>query len=129
MFRKLMVGLVASLALAGCGGEKSAQTQPASGPQIAGAGATFPAPLYAKWAEVQKAETGVSLNYQAIGSGGGVKQIKASTVAFGATDKPLKADELDQAGLLQFPTVIGGVVAVVNLPGVASGQLTLAAPV
>lgn len=92
---------------------------------ISGAGATFPAPVYAKWAETYKAQTRTGLNYQAIGSGGGIKQIKAKTVAFGASDKPLKPEELDGAGLMQFPTVMGGVVPVVNLPGVNPGQLHL----
>jgi len=92
---------------------------------ISGAGATFPAPVYAKWAETYKAQTGVGLNYQAIGSGGGIKQIKAKTVAFGASDKPLKLEDLDAAGLMQFPMVMGGVVPVVNLPGVMPGQLHL----
>lgn len=92
---------------------------------ISGAGATFPAPLYAKWAEVYKASTGVGLNYQAIGSGGGIKQIKAKTVDFGASDKPLKPEELAASGLYQFPTVMGGVVPIVNLPGVQPGQLKL----
>jgi phosphate transport system substrate-binding protein len=92
---------------------------------ISGAGATFPAPVYAKWAESYKAQTGTALNYQAIGSGGGIKQINAKTVDFGASDKPLKPDDLSDSGLVMFPTVIGGVVPVVNLPGVASGQLKL----
>ena len=92
---------------------------------ISGAGATFPAPVYAKWAEAYKRETGVGLNYQAIGSGGGIKQITAKTVDFGASDKPLKPEQLSQIGLIQFPTVMGGVVPVVNLPGVAAGQLKL----
>ena len=92
---------------------------------LSGAGATFPAPVYAKWAETYKAQTGVGLNYQAIGSGGGIKQIKAKTVAFGASDKPLKAEELNSAGLYQFPTVMGGVVPVMNLPGVKPGQVHL----
>ncbi|MFZ5705688.1 MAG: phosphate ABC transporter substrate-binding protein PstS [Pseudomonadota bacterium] len=92
---------------------------------ISGAGATFPAPLYAKWAEVYKASTGIGLNYQAIGSGGGIKQIKAKTVDFGASDKPLKPEELAASGLYQFPTVMGGVVPIVNLPGVQPGQLKL----
>ncbi len=95
---------------------------------ISGAGATFPAPVYAKWAETYKAQTGVGLNYQAIGSGGGIKQIKAKTVDFGASDKPLKPTDLDAAGLYQFPTVVGGIVPVVNLPGVAAGQLKLTGP-
>ena len=92
---------------------------------ISGAGATFPAPLYAKWAEGYKAQAGVDLNYQAIGSGGGIKQIKARTVDFGASDKPLKLDELNRAGLYQFPTVIGGVVPALNVPGLKPGQLHL----
>ncbi len=95
---------------------------------ITGAGATFPAPLYAKWAEAYKAKTGVALNYQAVGSGAGIRQIKAATVDFGASDKPLKPDEQSSAGLTQFPTVIGGVVPVVNLPGVTSNQLRLDGP-
>src|ERR1044071_2624003 len=75
---------------------------------ISGAGATFPYPIYAKWADAYRKETGVSLNYQSIGSGGGIKQISAKTVDFGASDMPLKPDELEKGGLLQFPTVIGG---------------------
>jgi phosphate transport system substrate-binding protein len=92
---------------------------------ISGAGATFPAPVYAKWAEAYKAQTGNSLNYQAIGSGGGIKQIEANTVDFGASDKPLKPEDLDKNGLMQFPTVMGGVVPVMNLPGVRPGQIKL----
>jgi len=92
---------------------------------ISGAGATFPAPVYAKWAEGYKAATGTALNYQAIGSGGGIRQITANTVDFGATDKPLKPDDLATANLVQFPTVVGGVVPVVNLPGIKSGQIKL----
>jgi phosphate transport system substrate-binding protein len=95
---------------------------------ITGAGATFPFPIYAKWAQTYKTETGNGLNYQSIGSGGGIKQIKAKTVTFGATDAPLKADELEAAGLAQWPMVIGGIVPVVNLDGVAAGQLTLDGP-
>src|SRR5205814_9642240 len=81
---------------------------------ISGAGATFPAPVYAKWAEMYKAQTGTSLNYQAIGSGGGIKQIQASTVDFGASDKPLKPDDLAAGGLAMFRTGVGGVVPVMN---------------
>ena len=95
---------------------------------ISGAGATFPYPIYSKWADAYKAKTGVGLNYQSIGSGGGIKQIKAKTVTFGASDMPLKPDELKAAGLVQFPMIIGGVVPVVNLKGVAAGQLTLDGP-
>jgi phosphate transport system substrate-binding protein len=92
---------------------------------ITGAGATFPAPIYAKWAEAYKAATGAQLNYQAIGSGGGVKQIQARTVDFGASDDPLSGEELTKSGLVQFPAVIGGVVTIFNLPGIAANQLTL----
>ena len=92
---------------------------------ISGAGATFPYPIYAKWAETYKKETGVGLNYQSIGSGGGIKQIKAKTVTFGASDMPLKPDDLKSAGLVQFPTVIGGDVPVVNLENVKPGDLVL----
>ncbi|WP_395664394.1 phosphate ABC transporter substrate-binding protein PstS [Methylocella sp.] len=101
---------------------------PAGAADITGAGATFPYPIYAKWAEAYKAETGVGLNYQSIGSGGGIKQIKAKTVAFGATDAPLKAEELNAAGLVQWPMVIGGIVPVVNIDGVADRELVLDGP-
>ncbi|HYD81021.1 MAG TPA: phosphate ABC transporter substrate-binding protein PstS [Paucimonas sp.] len=92
---------------------------------LTGAGATFPYPIYAKWAEAYKKETNVGLNYQSIGSGGGIKQIKAKTVDFGASDKPLKAEELEAGGLMQFPAVMGGVVPVVNFEGIKPGQLKL----
>jgi phosphate transport system substrate-binding protein len=129
MLRKVWVGLAAALALAGCGKPGGETKAPAAGVQITGAGATFPAPLYAKWAETQKAATGLTLNYQAIGSGGGIKQIEAGTVAFGASDKPLQPPDLEKNDLLQFPTVVGGVVPVANLPGVAPGGLKLTGPV
>ncbi len=92
---------------------------------ISGAGATFPYPIYAKWAGAYQGVSGSSLNYQSIGSGGGIAQIKAKTVTFGASDMPLKAADLNAAGLIQFPTVIGAEVMVYNVPGVASGQLVL----
>lgn len=92
---------------------------------ITGAGATFPAPVYAKWAEAYKAETGKTLNYQAIGSGGGIRQIKGKTVDFGASDDPIPGAELEKDGLVQFPAVIGGVVPVINVPGVEPGKLVL----
>jgi phosphate transport system substrate-binding protein len=95
---------------------------------ISGAGATFPFPIYAKWADTYKKETGNGLNYQSIGSGGGIKQIKARTVTFGASDQPLKAEELEAAGLTQWPQVIGGIVPVINLDGVAAGELVLDGP-
>jgi len=95
---------------------------------ISGAGATFPYPIYAKWADAYKQKTGVGLNYQSIGSGGGIKQIKAKTVTFGASDMPLKPDDLDKSGLIQFPMIIGGDVPVVNLPGIKPGEITLDGP-
>jgi phosphate transport system substrate-binding protein len=116
MLKKLAVAVAATL-LAGAGA--------ASAANLTGAGATFPAPVYAKWAEAYKAKTGVGLNYQAIGSGGGIKQIKAKTVDFGASDKPLKLEELNASGLYQFPTVMGGVVPVMNVPGLRPGQVKL----
>jgi len=95
---------------------------------LSGAGATFPYPVYAKWADAYKKETGVGLNYQSIGSGGGIKQIKAKTVTFGASDAPLPGKELDGSGLAQFPMVMGGIVPVINLEGVAPGDLTIDGP-
>jgi phosphate transport system substrate-binding protein len=95
---------------------------------ISGAGATFPYPIYAKWADAYKKETGNGLNYQSIGSGGGIKQIKAKTVTFGATDAPLPGKELDESGLAQFPMVMGAIVPVVNLDGIKPGELTLDGP-
>jgi phosphate transport system substrate-binding protein len=97
----------------------------ASAGDISGAGATFPYPIYAKWADAYHKETGIGLNYQSIGSGGGIKQIKAETVTFGASDMPLKPEELEAAGLTQFPTVMGGVVPVVNLEGIKPGDIVL----
>jgi len=103
----------------------AAATLPVSALDISGAGATFPYPIYAKWADTYKKETGVGMNYQSIGSGGGIKQIQAKTVTFGASDMPLTPDEVAKAGLVQFPTVIGGDVPVVNLDGIKSGELKL----
>jgi phosphate transport system substrate-binding protein len=102
-----------------------ASVSAASAADISGAGATFPYPVYAKWAEAYRNETGIGLNYQSIGSGGGIKQIKAGTVTFGASDSPLKAEDLEAAGLVQWPQIMGGVVPAMNLEGVAPGQLTL----
>ncbi|OYX36291.1 MAG: phosphate ABC transporter substrate-binding protein PstS [Caulobacterales bacterium 32-69-10] len=126
--------LIASMAwvLAACGsGEQGADQKgeaPAGAARLTGAGATFPAPLYSQWAKAFQEDGGVSVNYQPIGSGGGVKQIKAGTVAFGASDRPLEGAELEAAGLVQFPTVLGGVVPVVNVPGLAAGELKLTGP-
>ena len=97
----------------------------ASAAEISGAGATFPYPVYAKWADAYKQKTGTAMNYQSIGSGGGIKQITAKTVDFGASDMPLKGEQLEKEGLAQWPMVMGGVVAVVNLPGLKPGDLKL----
>ncbi len=117
MLNRLIAAACATLAL---GTAVAAQAA-----DLSGAGATFPAPVYAKWAETYRAQTGVGLNYQAIGSGGGIKQIKARTVDFGASDKPLQPQDLAAAGLFQFPTVVGGVVPVMNIPGLHAGQVKL----
>ncbi|CAK0743695.1 phosphate ABC transporter periplasmic binding protein [Gammaproteobacteria bacterium] len=98
---------------------------PIQAAEITGAGATFPAPIYAKWADVYQKETGHKINYQSIGSGGGIKQITAKTVDFGASDMPLKPEDLEKSGLIQFPAVIGGEVLAYNLPGVKSGEVRL----
>jgi phosphate transport system substrate-binding protein len=118
LFTSLVIGTTAAVAFTA-----------ASAADMTGAGATFPYPIYAKWAESYKAATGNGLNYQSVGSGAGIKQIKAKTVDFGATDSPLKGEELDAEGLTQFPAIMGGVVAVVNLDGVAPGALKLTGPV
>ena len=102
---------------------------PALAADITGAGATFPFPIYAKWAEAYKAATGTGLNYQSIGSSGGLKQIRAKTVAFGASDAPVKGEDLDKDGMVQFPAIIGGTVPVVNLEGFKPGELKVTGPV
>lgn len=119
MDTKLGRGLIASLSLAA--GLSAAPG--AFAVDITGAGATFPYPIYAKWAEAYKAKTGVSMNYQSIGSGGGIKQITAKTVDFGASDMPLKPEALEKDGLMQFPAVEGGVVPVYNLAGIQPGEV------
>ena len=103
----------------------AARSLPAAALEITGAGATFPYPIYAKWADAYKKETGTVLTYQPIGSGGGIRQIQNNTVTFGASDMPLKLDQLNKNGLIQFPAVIGGAVPVVNIEGMASGELKL----
>jgi phosphate transport system substrate-binding protein len=120
VFRLLRTSALAVSALA-----LGAAWQSGIAADITGAGATFPYPIYAKWAEAYKQKTGVGLNYQSIGSGGGIKQIRAKTVDFGASDAPLKADELEKDGLIQFPMVMGGVVPVVNIDGVQPGKMKL----
>jgi phosphate transport system substrate-binding protein len=121
------LGAVLALAVAGLLALAAmAQAQTAT---ISGAGATFPFPIYSQWAHKYNQITGVKINYQSIGSGGGIAQIKAKTVSFGASDEPLKAEDLAKAGLIQFPMVVGGVVPVVHIKGVAPGQLRLTAEV
>jgi len=95
---------------------------------ITGAGATFPYPVYAKWADAYRKESGVGMNYQSIGSGGGIKQITAKTVDFGASDAPMKPDDLDKNGLIQFPAIMGGVVPVINVKGIEAGKVRLTGP-
>jgi len=96
--------------------------------EITGAGATFPFPIYSKWADAYKAKSGTGLNYQSIGSGAGIKQIQAKTVTFGASDIPQKSEDLAKYGLVQWPMVMGGIVPIVNLPGIKSGDLVLDGP-
>jgi len=98
---------------------------PAFAQDVTGAGASFPAPVYSKWADAYNKATGARINYQSVGSGAGIRQIKAKTVDFGASDAPLKDDELAKDGMIQFPTVIGGVVPVINVKGIAPGQLKM----
>jgi phosphate transport system substrate-binding protein len=111
--------LLAAAVLAGA----TALAATAFGAEITGAGSTFAYPIFAKWAEAYRQQTGTALNYQSIGSGGGIKQITAKTVDFGASDMPLKGEDLEKNGLLQFPAIMGGVVPVVNLEGIQPGQL------
>lgn len=119
-----MKHLFASIAIAAA--SLAANVQAAT---ITGAGATFPYPVYAKWAELYQKASSTGLNYQSVGSGAGIKQIKAKTVDFGASDMPLPAAELNASGLFQFPAIMGGVVPVVNVPGTAPGQIKLTGPV
>jgi len=121
VFRLTMIIAVMVFLSAGIKGQATASDVMA----ISGAGATFPYPVYAKWADAYNKVTGIKLNYQSIGSGGGIKQIKAKTVDFGASDAPLKPEDLDKSGLLQFPMIMGGVVPVVNIPGISSGSLKM----
>jgi phosphate transport system substrate-binding protein len=120
----------AALLLAGCGTRSGNQAQAPAGSaqQITGAGSTFVYPVLSAWAADYQKQSGTAINYQSIGSGGGIAQVKAGTVDFGATDQPLASDELAKSGLAQFPIVIGGIVAVVNVPGLGSGRLKLTGP-
>ncbi|MEK0081863.1 phosphate ABC transporter substrate-binding protein PstS [Benzoatithermus flavus] len=116
---KRFAGALATAVMVGIGAHA------ATAADISGAGATFPYPVYAKWAEAYKKETGIGLNYQSIGSGGGIKQITAGTVTFGASDMPMKAADLEKNGLIQWPQIMGGVVPALNVPGLAPGQIVL----
>ncbi len=113
LFRKLLISVFSFAAFTGV----------AHAADITGAGATFPFPIYAKWAEAYKKQTNVGLNYQSIGSSGGIRQIRAKTVTFGGTDAPVGGADLDKDGMVQFPTVLGGVVPILNLEGFAQGEL------
>ncbi|ADU15007.1 phosphate ABC transporter substrate-binding protein PstS [Asticcacaulis excentricus] len=125
MFKPFAAAVGALFLLAACSsGDAPKSEAPATG-GLTGAGSTFFAPLASKWAETYKTSASISVNYQSIGSGGGIKQIKAKTVDFGATDKPLSVEDLNAAGLYQFPVVMGGVVPVVNVPGIEAGKLNL----
>jgi phosphate transport system substrate-binding protein len=117
LLRRMALGVTAALSISA-----------AFAADISGAGATFPYPVYSKWADAYRTKTGVGLNYQSIGSGGGIKQIKAKTVTFGASDKPLEPSELDPAGLMQFPMIMGGVVPVANVKGIKPGELVIDGP-
>ena len=127
--KQLLALLPFTLALAACGSNQGGNSgAPASGAQVTGAGSTFVYPVLSAWAADYRKHSGASINYQSIGSGAGISQAKAGTVDFGATDQPLASDELAQSKLAQFPIVIGGIVAVVNVPGLSSGQLKLTGP-
>ncbi|WP_097459813.1 phosphate ABC transporter substrate-binding protein PstS [Mangrovitalea sediminis] len=120
MLKKLSCGLVAALTIS-----VSATAAAADVKNISGAGSTFIYPIFAKWADTYHKNTGVKLNYQSIGSGGGIRQIEAKTVDFGASDAPMKPEQLEKQGLIQFPMVMGGVIPCVNLPGIKAGELKL----
>ena len=126
---KLLLALPALALLAACGSNAGNQAAPSSSAQITGAGSTFVYPVLSAWAADYQKQSGIGVNYQSIGSGGGISQVEAGTVDFGATDQPLASDELAKNNLAQFPVVIGGIVAVVNIPGLNAGQLKLTGPV
>jgi phosphate transport system substrate-binding protein len=126
---KLFLALPAFAVLAACGGSANNQAAPSSSAQITGAGSTFVYPVLSAWASDYQKQTGASINYQSIGSGGGIAQVEAGTVDFGATDQPLKPDELAKNNLAQFPVIVGGIVAVVNIPGIDAGKLRLTGPI
>jgi phosphate transport system substrate-binding protein len=127
---KLLVAVPALVLLAACGGKTGGkQASPSSGAEVTGAGSTFVYPVLSAWATDYQKRNGARINYQSIGSGGGIAQVEAGTVDFGATDQPLASDELAKNDLAQFPIVVGGIVPVVNVPGLAAGKLRLTGPV
>ena len=125
---RILIALPLAALLAACNNNAGNQTSSGSGVQVTGAGSTFVYPVLSAWASDYQKQGGASINYQSIGSGGGISQVKAGTVDFGATDQPLASDELAKSDLAQFPIVIGGIVAVVNIPGLDAGKLKLTGP-
>src|SRR5690242_4041447 len=126
---KLLLALPALALLAGCNSNSGNHSGQTAGSGVTGAGSTFVYPVLSAWAADYKGQGGADINYQSIGSGAGIAQVKAGTVDFGATDQPLASDDLAKSGLAQFPIVIGGIVPVVNLTGIAPGKLRLTGPV
>ena len=130
MKKMMLVVAAAALVTAGCGSKTGGNNEQAlGGAQLTGAGSTFVYPVLSAWAADYKAQAGTSVNYQSIGSGGGISQVEAGTVDFGATDQPLKSDELAKNNLAQFPVIVGGIVPVVNIPGLDAGKLKLTGPI
>lgn len=129
MKRMMLAVAAAALVTAGCGSKTGNNGQASAGTQVTGAGSTFVYPVLAAWAAGYKTQAGTSVNYQSIGSGGGISQVEAGTVDFGATDQPLKSDELAKNNLAQFPVIVGGIVPVVNIPGLDAGKLRLTGPI
>src|SRR5437879_2012898 len=125
---RMFFALPALALLGACQAKTGNEAGNAAGAQVTGAGSTFVYPVLSAWASVYSKQAGVNINYQSIGSGGGITQVKAGTVDFGATDQPLASDDLAKSNLAQFPIVIGGIVAVVNIPGIEAGKLRLTGP-
>jgi phosphate transport system substrate-binding protein len=127
--KKLIIALPLAALLVACGSSANKGTAPSSGTQVTGAGSTFVYPVLSAWAADYQKQAGTAINYQSIGSGGGISQVEAGTVDFGATDQPLKSDELAKNNLAQFPVVVGGIVPVVNIAGLDAGKLKLTGPI
>ena len=126
--KKMLLALPVLALLAACGQKNGSENASGGGTQITGAGSTFVFPVLSAWAADYKNQTGTSVNYQSIGSGAGISQVKAGTVDFGATDQPLASDDLAKSSLAQFPVIVGGIVPVVNIPGIEAGKLKLTGP-